>query len=104
MAKIFANDDYVFEVAGLVPKLQATGQVTLLQELQGEYFSDKDIKDIPEYVEKVVDVSNAAFTEMQKRPVQQEMDVEEIKHYRCRSAKNQVGINIPALDVICGGM
>lgn len=42
-AKVFASDDYVYEVAGLVPKLQATGRVELLRELQGEYFPGKDI-------------------------------------------------------------
>lgn len=43
VAKIFASNDYVFEVAGLVPKLQATGRVKLLEELQAEYFPDKEI-------------------------------------------------------------
>lgn len=55
MAKIFGSDDYMFEVAGLVPKLQATSRVTLLQEMQAEYFPGKDIKDLPGYVEKAMD-------------------------------------------------
>lgn len=68
VAKIFASDDYVFKVAGLVPKLQAKGRVKLLEELRAEYFPDKDIKDMPGYMEGAVDISNAAFTEMQKGP------------------------------------
>lgn len=57
-----------FEAAGLVPKLQATGRVGLLRELQGEYFPDKEIKDLPGYVDNAVEISNAAFAEMQKGP------------------------------------
>lgn len=61
VVKIFASFEYVLEVAGLVPKLQATGRVALLRELQRDYFPKKDIKDLPEYVENVVDISNEAF-------------------------------------------
>lgn len=66
MAKIFTSDAFVFEVAGLVPKLQATECVLLLRELQEDYFPKKDIKNLPWYVEISVDISNAAFAEMQK--------------------------------------
>lgn len=53
VAKIFASDEYVFDVMELVPKLQATGQVALLQELKEKYFPDKDvIKDFPGYVKR----------------------------------------------------
>lgn len=89
VAKIFASDDYVFEVAGLVPKLQATGRVALLQELKEEYFPGKELKELPGYVENALDTSNAAFAEMQKGPrkchildelaARPEMNVEEIK-------------------------
>lgn len=68
VAKIFASDDYVFKVAGLEPKLQATGQVSLLRELQEECFTEKEKKDLPGYVENVVDIFNAAFAKMQKGP------------------------------------
>lgn len=89
VAKIFASDDYVFEVAGLVPNLQATGRVALLRELQEYYFPEKEVNDLPGYVEKAVDISNPAFTKMQKGPqewhildklaAQPNMGVEEIK-------------------------
>lgn len=79
----------MFEVAGLVPKLQATGRVKLLEELQAEYFPDKDIMEMPGYVEGAVEASNAAFAEMQKGPkecaileqlaARPEMDVAEIR-------------------------
>lgn len=62
VTKVFASDDYVYELAGLVPKLQDTGRVELLWELQEEYFPSKDIKDLPGYVKNTVDISNAAFT------------------------------------------
>lgn len=52
MAKIFASDDYIFQVAGLVVKLQVMGRVALLQELKEEYFLDNDIKKLPEYMKK----------------------------------------------------
>lgn len=89
VAKIFASDDYISEVAGLVPKLQATRRVALLRELQGEYFSGKDIEDLPGYVENAVEASNPAFAEMQKGPqecqildelaARPEMSVEDIR-------------------------
>lgn len=94
VAKIFASDDYVYEVAGLVPKIQATGRVELLRELQGEYIPGKDIKDLPGYVENAVDISNAAFAEIQKGPkecnildelaARPEMGVEEIEALQMR--------------------
>lgn len=68
VAKIFASDNYVFEVAGLVPKLQATRRVSLLRELQEVYFPRKEIKDLPGYMENTVDISNVAFVEIQKSP------------------------------------
>lgn len=68
VAKVFTNDDYMYEMAGLVPKLQATGHVELLRELHEEYLSSKDIKDLPEYMENAVDISNVAFAKMQKGP------------------------------------
>lgn len=102
VAKIFSSDDYVYEVVGLVPKLQATGRVELLRELQEEYFPGKEIKDLPGYVENAVDISNAAFAEMQKGPkeckilddlaARPDMSVEEIEALqmpkRCRSSDN----------------
>lgn len=94
VAKIFASDDFVYEVAGLVPKIQTTGRVELLRELQEEYFPGKDIKDLPGYVENAVDISNAAFAEIQKGPkeckildelaARPEMGVEEIEALQMR--------------------
>lgn len=51
-----------------MPKLQATGRVALLRELQKEYVPGKNIEDLPGYVEDAVETSNAAFAEMQKGP------------------------------------
>lgn len=95
VAKIFASDDFVYDVAGLVPKIQTTGRVALLQELQEKYFPGKEIKDLPGFVENAVDISNAAFAEIQKGPktcnileelsARPDLTVEEIKALKMRT-------------------
>lgn len=37
----------------------------LLEELQPLYFKDKELKDLPGFVEGAMDISNAAFTKLQ---------------------------------------
>lgn len=89
VGKIFASDDYIAEVAKLVPKLQAMGRVTLLRELQREYMPGRNVEDLPGYVEDAVEASNAAFVEIQndlresyileKLTARPDMGVEEIR-------------------------
>lgn len=64
--KIFASDKFGFLIGNLVPKIQNTGLVQLLQTLNPEYFADKELKDLPDFVEDAEGVSNDTFTKLQQ--------------------------------------
>lgn len=66
--KIFASDEFAYYMTDLVPNIQTTGCVLLLMTLQEKFFPYKELKDLPDFLENAVDVSNAAFTELQTGP------------------------------------